>query len=161
MIAAFRNLDVRRVTRRRQNAGRGFVVKIVRQIGNGTVPRVARKPALGGASLSLGSGLEDLEWRTQSWRRCHTRCHENPFQLSCANHGINLWNIRSNLVAETLHQTTSDYQFSSAPIGFVLCHFQNCVYRLLLRARDERAGVDHDNVGFFSVRDELGAGVRQ
>src|SRR6478609_8132676 len=38
MVTAFSNLDVSRRFRRGQHAGRSFVVKVIRQVGNGAVP---------------------------------------------------------------------------------------------------------------------------
>ena len=40
-------------------------------------------------------------------------------------------------------------------------HFQDRIHGLLLRAVDERAGIDHDHVRIFSAASQLGSGTGQ
>src|SRR5208283_4685575 len=70
MIAALRNLDVSRILRCREQAGRVFVVKVIRKIGDCAVPRFLREPANGFASVTLGSSVQNDERRNQGlwWR---------------------------------------------------------------------------------------------
>ena len=63
VIAALGDLDVSHVPRRRQDAWCRLVVKIVGQIGDSPVPRLARKPAFGRARFTLRSRRQHHEWR--------------------------------------------------------------------------------------------------
>ena len=61
MIAALRDLDVGGVSRRSQNARRGFVVEIVWQIGDCAVPTFARKTALAARASPSGRDCKMLK----------------------------------------------------------------------------------------------------
>ena len=84
-------------------------------------------------------------------RRRDSGGRQNGFQFSRSNDRVHFRNVLLNIVAETLHQAAGDHQLPGAPGGLVLRHFQDGVDRLLLGAGDERAGVDHDHVGFFGA----------
>ncbi len=166
MIAAFGDFDVGHVPRRGEDAGRGVVVKIVREIADGAVPVFAGEAALRGASVAFRARLNDTRLdhhqRGTRWCRCcDSGGGQNVFQFSGSDDRIDFGNILANLIAEALDEASGDHQFLGLARSFVAGHFEDGVHRLLLRALDERAGVDHDHVGVFGAAGEFGAGTGQ
>ncbi len=66
-----------------------------------------------------------------------------------------------NLVAEALDQASGNDEFLGLAAGFVRGHFEDGVDRFLLRAFDEGAGIDDDDVGVFGAAGEFGSGARE
>ncbi len=86
---------------------------------------------------------------------------QNVFQFAGTNHCVDFGNVFANLVAETLDQTSGNDQLFRLAAGFVGSHFEDRVDGFLLRAFDERAGIDHDDVGVFGAAGQFGSGPRQ
>jgi hypothetical protein len=160
MIAAFGDLDICGVTRRCQHPRGGLVIEIVRQISNRTVPGFARKAALRGPSISLGSGIQNPKWRTCRWRR-DSRSSKDVIQLARPDDCVYLRDALANLVAEAFDQAACHHQFPGTSFGLVPRHLQDSVHRLLLRAGDKRAGVDYDDVSILGPRNQIRSRLRQ
>ena len=92
---------------------------------------------------------------------CQAGGGENLFQLAGADDRVDFGNVLLNLVAEALDQASGDDEFLGLAAGFVGGHLEDGVDRFLLRALDERAGVDDDDVGVFGAAGEFGSGARQ
>ena len=99
------------------------------------------------------------EWLGWRWR--DSRRRQNLFQFTRAHDRVHFRNILANVVAKAFDQASGDDQFAGAAIGLVARHLQNGVHGFLLRAGDERTGVDHDDIGIFGARNQLGSGLRQ
>ena len=161
MIAALGNLDVRGMTWSRQHAGRGFVVQIVGQVGDGAVPALARETSLLRAGIAFGARLQNPEGRINRPRGRDSSGCEYSFQLSRSHDRIHFRDVLTDIITKTFYQAARDHQFPGPPRALVLRHFEDGVDRFLLGAGNERAGIDHDDVGVFSVRDQLGPGLLQ
>ena len=135
------------------------VVEIVRKIADGAVPVFAREAALRGAGIAFRASL-DRHQRRAVWCRCgNSGGRQNVFQFAGSDDSIDFGNILANLIAEALDEASGDYKFLSLARCFVAGHFENRVHGLLLRALNERTGVDHDHVGVFGTTGEFGAGA--
>ena len=86
---------------------------------------------------------------------------EDLLQLAGADHGVNFRNVLLDFVAIALDQASGDDQLLRFAGDLVLRHFEDRVHRLLLGGVDERAGVDHDDVGVFGAGGDLGAALRE
>ena len=75
--------------------------------------------------------------------------------LTRTEHGIDLRNLRLELLAIALGETAGHDQPRAAAVLLVLGHFENGVDRFLLRLVDERARIDHKDVSRFGVAGEL------
>jgi hypothetical protein len=82
-------------------------------------------------------------------------------QFASADYCVYFRDIFLDLVTEALYQASGyDEPFGFAS-SFLAGHFQNFVYRFLLRGANERAGVDYDDVGIFGIGGGLGSGLYQ
>ncbi len=66
-----------------------------------------------------------------------------------------------NVAAKAFHQATRDDQLARPAIVLMPRHLQNRIHRFLLRALDERAGVDHNDVSIFGAGNQLRPGLCQ
>ncbi len=157
MIAAFGNLDVSGVARRRQNARRVFRRRDSWADRRSRRPRISRenRPCAARASPSgrdvrmlKGRVLRRLSWRDSGGR-------QNALQFARAYDRVHFRNILANFVAIALDQAARHDQLARPAIGLVPRHFQNRVHRFLLGAIDKGAGVDHDDVGIFGAADSV------
>ena len=133
MIAAFGDLDVRGMLRRRENARREIVIQIRRQA----------------AALAAPARNSPSDGR------------QNSFDFACSDDRVHFRNLLANLVAVALDQASGDDQFFRAAEFLVLGHLQDRVDRFFLRGRDEAAGVDDQDVGFVGARREFVAVARE
>ena len=118
-----------------------------------------KRPCAARASPSGREGKND-EWGiARRGRGRNAGCGENIFQFAGADDGVDFGNVFANLVAEALDQASGDDEFFRLASGLVRGHFEDGVDRFLLRAFDERAGVDDDHVGVFGAAGEFGSGA--
>ena len=168
MIAALGNLDVRHVARRGENARRGVVVKIVGQIADGAVHDSRAQDSREKRPWAARASPSGREGRTTNGEllgavtaRRQAGCGENLLQLAGAHDGVDFGNVFADLVAEAFDEASGDDEFFCLAAGLVRGHLEDGVDRLLLRAFDERAGIDDDDVGVFGAAGEFGAGAGQ
>ena len=124
MVAAFGNLDVGGVFRRRENSRRKIVIQIRRK------RRRARRIR---SQLALDGG-------------------QDIFELAGSHQRIDFGNLLEDLIAIALNQASGHDQFFGHAEFFVFGHFQNRVDRFFLRRGDEAARIDDQDVGFFRAR---------
>src|SRR6185437_647945 len=149
VVAAFGDLDVGRRLLRREQARRGVVVEILRQLRLGAIPGIARKAALLLAQIAFGArGLlagENVEerWRLglldMRLRGIEPGGRQNLLQFARADDCVYFGNILLNFVAIALDQTPGHDELACGARGLVLGHFQNRVDGLLFGRVDERA----------------------
>src|SRR5207244_6342457 len=96
MIAALSNLDVGGIPGRSQHARRGFVVKIIGEVGNRAVPVLAGEAPLSRSKIAFRSRLQNLERRVIPSNVLNSRCGKNVFQLAGSNYSIYLRNVLAN-----------------------------------------------------------------
>ena len=172
MVAAFGDLDVSRRFGRGQHARRGFVVKIIGQIGDCAVPLRAgetstllarhafstrRHTRLQG--LAVRAVIQDDEWRIvgRSAASVDSGSGQNGIEFAGTDHGVHFRNVLLDFRAIALHQASGDDQFLRLAGDLVLRHLQDRVDRFLLGRIDKRAGIYHDHVGVFGAGGDLRA----
>jgi hypothetical protein len=79
--------------------------------------------------------------------------------FSRADDGVDLWNLRTQLVAVALGQAPGDDERPATAALLVLGQLEDRVDRLLLRFVDERARVDDEDVSVCRVACQLVAGL--
>ena len=86
------------------------------------------------------------------------RSGKNSLKLPRADDRIYLRNVLADLVPISLHKTACDHDplRLAAMRLLMLHHLENGIDRLLLRRIDEAARVDHDDLGIFRTRGQLG-----
>ena len=117
-----------------------------------------------GAGIAFGTGRQNHERGIAlcgGRRWCQSGCGENLFQFAGSNDGVDFRNVLLDLVAEAFDQASGDDEFFRVAAGFVGSHLEDGVDRFLLRAFDEGAGVDDDDVSVFRAASQFGSGARQ
>ena len=111
------------------------------------------------------SSAQDVEGRVDLYGRRARKagCFQNRFELARANHCVDLGDVSLDLVPVALHKTAGDDKLlrAAAVCDLVFNHLEDGVDRLLLGGVDERAGVDHEDLGVFGARRELSAAAMQ
>src|ERR1700676_5587835 len=103
MIAAFGNLDVRRVAWSRQHPRRRFVIKIVRHVGDGAVLSLLGESALSSARIYFRAGNQNVDERPRSSRRSReARGGKYNLQFTGSDHSVHFRNILATITTKPL-----------------------------------------------------------